>query len=391
MRSPITNPKPRRYAPFILLLCLLLPLIPGSGVTADSPAFYLYEHKIKPFPEIRVFSKTTRGVYDTVENPNNLRFNLGMRGQCPEDQYHLQSASINVGSYTENVPVNREHKSLGANSGQTPIPLTIFVPYSHPDFTNFYNSQNPYYHPSSNSPAEACNSEVEKRVKNGASREALLSGGFYLHPDILGKTYRAEFFVWCKSSRLIGYNPDRRYAAGADLHVGVRCMPMDYSEPERAKGEPKRTPGGPKRTPSPPPPIASVIVNADPKLTSGRQCPLYVNFRGQIFADENTTYETLNTKFRFVGDNGYESDWTAVPVKKDMPKAINGRRFIQAPKIDASGTLKAPGTTAKIPLYNGWMMAEVMLPNGGVRRSEKATFTVDCNRQAAPGKLREKP
>lgn len=391
MRAPTPNHRFRRHTLFVMLLCLLLTLITGSGVTADEPAFQMGQYTNKPIPEIRVSSKKTRGVYDTVENPNNLKFNLGVRGQCPEDRYHLQSAKIIVGSYEENVPVNREHKSLGANGGQTPVELTIFVPYSHPDMTDYYNLQNPYYHPSSNSPAEVCNAEVEKRVKSGQSRETVLSGGFNLGPGVMDKSYRASFQVWCKSSRLIGYNPDRVYAAPADLRVTIRCLPMDYSEPERAKGEPKRTPGAPKRTPAPPPPIASVMVSADPKLTAGRQCPLYVNFRGQIVADEKSTYETLNTKFRFVGDNGYESDWTTVAVKKDVPKSITGRRFIQAPTVDASGTLKAPGTTAKIPLYNGWMMAEVMLPNGGVRRSQKATFSVDCNPKPVPAKLKAKP
>ncbi|HKO62490.1 MAG TPA: hypothetical protein VJV03_15100 [Pyrinomonadaceae bacterium] len=383
--------KSQKTTRFVLLICLLLALIPSSGVTADGPAFHVGQYTNKPIPEIRVSSKHTRGVYDTLENPNSLRFNLGIRGQCPEDRYHLQSAKIIVGSYEENVPVNREHKSIGANSGQTLTELSIFVPYIHPDLTGYYNLQNPYYHPSTNSPVEVCNAEVERRVKGGQSKEALLSSGFNLDPSVLGKSYRASFVVWCKSSRIIGYDPDRSYAAGADLRVTIRCLPTDYSEPERAKGEPKRTPGSPKRTPGPPPPIASVVVKADPELTAGRQCPLYVNFRGQIVADENSTYETLNTKFRFVGDNGYESDWTTVPVKKNLPKLITGRRFIQSPKVDASGTVKAPGTTAKIPLYNGWMMAEVMLPNGGVRRSEKAKFSVDCNPKPVPAKLKTKP
>jgi len=387
MRSQTTNPTSRRYTQFVLLLCLLLPLIPGPGVTADSPAFQLFELRAKGVPEIRVTSKNNTGDYDTVEHPNNLRFNLSMRGQCPEDKYHLQSASITIGSHQENVPVNREHKSLGANSGQIAIPLSIFVPYFHPDFTDYYNLQNPYYKPSSNSPAELCNAEVENRVKRGLPRESVLRQGFVLSDSVLGKTYSAQFAVWCKSSRVIGYNPDRRYASAADLHVIVQCLPS--LPPPRTPSQPQRTKSEPKRVPSPTPPIASVIVNADPKLTEGRQCPLYVNFRGKIFAEDDSAYKTLNTKFRFVGENGYESDLTSVSVSKGVPKSINGRRFIQTPQINSSGTFKAPGSTTKIPLYNGWMMAEVMLPNGGVRRSEKATFSVDCN-PVAPARPRIK-
>ncbi len=380
MSSQTTNHKPRRYTLFVLLLCLLLPLIPSPGVTADSPDFQLF--KRPGDPEVRVSSKNNNGIYDTVEYPNNLRFNLAIKGQCPEDKYHLQSASIEIGSHKEVVPVDREDKSIG-------VPLTVFVPYFHPDLTAFYNVLDPYYKPSSNSPAEACNAVVETRVKRGASRETLLRSGLLLSGGALIKSYKGVFGVWCKSSRIIGYNPDRRYAASLDLHLRIKCLPA--LPPPRTPPPPVRTVGAPKRVPPPPPPIGSVIVNADPQLTAGRQCPLYVNFRGKIFADENTTYETLNTKFRFLGDNGYESEWIPVPVKKGVPKSITGRRFIQTPQIDSSGTLKAPGRTAKIPLYNGWMMVEVMLPNGGVRRSEKAMFSVDCNPQSAPGKLKERP
>ena len=109
---------------------------------------------------------------------------------------------------------------------------------------------------------------------------------------------------------------------------------------------------------------------------------MYVNFRGRITADEQSEYTTLNTKYRFVGDGGYQTDWIPVAVTRGEPRSINGRRFIQIPQNDANGTFTTPGVKPKIPIFNGWMMVEVMLPTGGVKRSERTQFTVDCNPQA---------
>jgi hypothetical protein len=112
-----------------------------------------------------------------------------------------------------------------------------------------------------------------------------------------------------------------------------------------------------------------------------------VNFKGKIESNPESKHATFNTRYRFTGDNGYQTDWIFVAVSRDAPRTVNGRRFIQAPASDPGGTILAPGEKPKIPLYLGWMELEVQLPNGS-KRSDRANFTVDCN--VAPARPRIK-
>jgi hypothetical protein len=324
---------------------------------------------------IRVTAVERNDMYDNVAaatTNENLDFHVKLRGSCDEG-WKVQTAVVRISGEnkahkkSDYLEVNPSLSTIGYDNGTKWSFQVATVSYLPPNIQS--------------SPVAICNAELERRLARGDTRTEVLSKGFDL---TFPQAYFAELSVQCARKKL-GFIEHFDHYADAKLPVTISCMPTDYKPPH------VRTVGVPKRVPPPPPPIASVIVDADPKLTQGRQCPLYVNFRGKIFADETSTYETLNTKFRFLGDNGYESEWIFVPVKKDVPKSITGRRFIQAPQIKSSGPSKASSSQAKIPLYNGWMMAEVMLPNGGVRRSDKVSFTVDCNAQSKPARPKAKP
>ena len=218
----------------------------------------------------------------------------------------------------------------------------------------------------------ACNQELSRRTALGESRAELLRKGFDV--DVPG-AYKASLNVICHKWKPLFYE-DPEYSAEARLPVTIHCMPSDY-KPPRTKVEPQRTA-------VPDPPIESVSVLADPAETQGKQCPVNVTFRGKITADANSEYTTFNTKYRFVGANNFKSDWIPVSVSRGESKTVIWRRFIEAPQNDRSGSLKTPGGRVKIPVYRGWMMIEVMLPNGA-KRSERADFSVDCNVQPRIG------
>ena len=230
------------------------------------------------------------------------------------------------------------------------------------------------------SPVAICNAELQRRLARGDWRTEVLGKGFDL---TFPQGYSAELHVQCGRKKN-GFLESEKFYANTKLPVTISCLPTDYKAP-RTVGPPKRTPGAPKRTPTPPgrlpvppTPIQLVTLVADPLATTGRACPVYVNFRGKLLAGEGSPYQTFNTKYRFVGDNGYQTDWIFVSVARDTPRTINGRRFIQAPANNPGGTILAPGEKPKIPLYRGWMELEVQLPDGS-KRSERANFSVDCN------------
>src|SRR5688572_23723154 len=249
MRLQATNHKPRRSTLFILLSGLLLPLIPGSGITAVSPDFELLRGGgMLDSITIRVFSKVTPGVYDTVEEPKNLKFKFLIKGQCSDPNYYVKSASINVGSYKYDLPIFDKLRTLSRS-------FDLPVPYVEPDLTSFYEPLN--YTPSNtHSPTEACNVAVDREVSHGKTRKEALGGISYIAP-----AYKAEFVVWCKSLSegeiASEIKPDRKSYGAMNYAVHFYCVPT----------QPIRTKPLPSRTIPPPPPIASVIVNADPKLT----------------------------------------------------------------------------------------------------------------------------
>ena len=72
--------------------------------------------------------------------------------------------------------------------------------------------------------------------------------------------------------------------------------------------------------PDPPPPLESVSVAASPAETTGQRCPVYVNFKGKIVANPESEYTTFNTKYRFIGDHGYQTDWIFVAVVAMNPE-----------------------------------------------------------------------
>ena len=104
--------------------------------------------------------------------------------------------------------------------------------------------------------------------------------------------------------------------------------------------------------------------------------PVYVNFKGRITAGEKSQYSTFNTKYRFVGDHNYATDWLPVSIVRGQPRPVYGRRFIQS--SDTPRGLKNPGGQQSVAIFHGWMLLEVMLPDSTIR-SEQTTFSVDCN------------
>ena len=324
-------------------------LQPGAAIT-----------EIKPGPVIRVNAVRDKAVYDTIDPTDaakNLIFNVKLRGSCPEN-YRL--AGVTASIFSEKIKQSREVK-IGFNPDHRSIGPEHGAKW---DFTEL---SFPFLQPTT-SPAATCNEELSRRTAQGESRAELLRKGFDV--EVPG-AFKAFLYVTCHKWKP-GFYEDPQYGAETRLPVTIHCMATDY-QPPRTKVEPKRTA-------VPDPPIESVSVLAEPAETQGKQCPVNVTFRGRITADSNSEYTTFNTKYRFVGENDFKSDWIPVSVRRGESKTVIWRRFIEAPANDRSGALKTPGGRVKIPVFRGWMLVEVMLPNG-MKRSERADFSVDCNLQ----------
>jgi hypothetical protein len=124
------------------------------------------------------------------------------------------------------------------------------------------------------------------KIATISKKQELLQKGFNIN---LEDGFSAKLEISCKHKGLFPEFPV--YYAQANLPVVVRCMPTSY---ETTKGPPPR----PGRHLDIDPPITAVSVVADPPETQGRQCPVYVNFRGKITAEEKRQYSTFNTKYR---------------------------------------------------------------------------------------------
>ena len=324
-------------------------------------------------PVFRVTAMNNKKVYDTVEDTyKGIRYKIKVKGQCPE-KHHLSTSNIRLyngdGSWEVNFPVNQDNRSIGGNHGQD---------------WNQYNFDWPFLMPKV-SPVKTCNNEVKRREANGQSLGAILQKGFTVEVD---DAYTVTISIGCEKNVHLGFYEMPEERASATLPAMVECRPTGYVPTQGAPSRPGQhhEPSAP-RMPVPEPPLSSVSVVANPPQTKGEGCPVYVNFKGKIEANPESKYTTFNTKYRFIGDHGYQTDWTFVAVSRDEPRTVNGRRFIQAPTNNPKGSILAPGGTPRIPLFRGWMELEVQLPNGS-KRSERANFTVDCN--VTPGNRRIK-
>lgn len=363
---------------FAALLGTMLPLVLLAG---DAPP-KRFNISVNPDPTIIVISTKNKEAYDTVLK-ENLAYEAHISGRCAE-KWRLKSAKISRPDGTSYIlPVDTDNRSISPDHGAASKPVAMISNYSKPDlatYNHFFSKSNPV-----STPVQACNAELKRLVAGGADRAKLLREGFEF---IAWKAYEVELEVWCQDDHLINKDADRRYTATTELNPRIRCAPTGYVPPQRTP-VPDRAPEPPQRTPTPPPPLTSVSVAADPAETKGSACPVYVNFRGRITANAESSYATFGTKYRFVGDNGYKTDWIHVSVGRGETRTVHGRRFIQAPANAPGGTFIAPGGKPKIPLFNGWMLLEVMLPNG-TKKSERENFTVDCNAQPPSG-LKQKP
>ena len=325
---------------------------------AQRPGFYMEHGAIKagyepPFMYVKATKSKDR--YDALDfkggSDSDLKFSVKVSGRCPE-KWRLSGGSLSISgngkSQQVDYPIDSSHRSIGPDNGQG---------------WDVYAFRLPLTPPQGASPVDRCNAELD-RAGNDAARKKLLSEGFNF---TLEKAYRAELGIWCED-KSIGFNdPPKLFSAETFLPLNVRCLPVVFT-----KGPPPR-PGKVLD-----PPIKSVTVIADPAETAGRKCPVYVNFRGKITASEGSQYTTFNTKYRFIGENNYATDWLPVSIERGVPRSVNGRRFIQS--SDTPRGLKNPGGTQNVPIFHGWMMLEVLLPDDTIR-SEKALFSVDCNQK----------
>jgi hypothetical protein len=320
--------------------------------------------QINPAPVIRVRAIRDAGVYDTIDasdSAKDLVFHVKIRGSCPE-KHRLGglTASINNPKLKQRREVklgfNPDHRSIGPDHG------------AGWDFTllNF-----PFLQPETPA-ATSCNQELDRRVSMGESKAEVLRKGFEIN---VPGAYRASLDVTCHK-HTVGFYEDPDYVAETRLPLTIRCMPSDYKPPRTQIEKQQLTAGAT-------PPIASVSVSIDPIRQQG--CPVDVTFRGRITAPQQTEYSVFKTKYRFLGENNFKSDWIPVSVARGETKTVIWRRFIDAP--ETMGSFKTPGSRTKIPLYRGWMALEVMLPTG-TKRSERTDFTIDCNVQ---NKIRARP
>jgi hypothetical protein len=311
-------------------------------------------------PIIEVKSTKDPATYDTVVvkqgSGSDLRFSVQLRGQCPE-RHRLERGSISVGQGRDQrkveLPVDATHRSIGPDHGAEWDYFTFVIPFQRPDIGR--------------SPVDVCNSEVN-RAGTLAARTKLLQEGFQID---FARAYKAHLWIQCHKEAVLFYE-DPDYSAETYLPAVIRCLPTGY--------KPSRTRVEPQRTAVPDPPITSVSVKADPAETQGQQCPVNVTFRGTITAGESSSYSIFKTKYRFVGENNFKTDWISVSVARGASKSVLWRRFIEAPVNDSTGALKTPGGRVRIPIHRGWMALEVMLPNG-TKSSERAGYSVDCNVQ----------
>jgi hypothetical protein len=365
--------KELRVDTFLAPLLFVL-MVTGVVVSGAPPDFQIEPQFYKP-PVILVRAVKNRDVYDTVDAPDSessdLQFFVKIRGQCPE-KYRLQVAGIEIraGNKKQYYPlaVNSDHRSIGAGHGAEWELYNFKVPFIMPDTGRSPTDQ------VFRSPIEACNEELQKAGSEEA-RIAMLQKGFNIE---VAKAYYVAFSVTCEKDGF--FDKLTHDFAGSDYPAVVRCVPSRAA----TQGPPPRE-GRP--VPKPPKPVEGTIVAhdpigvveviPDPVETKGKSCPVYVSFRGHIGGGRNSLYETFNTKYRFVGDHNYQSEWTFIALTRGQAKSVYGRRFIQAPERPR-GSFKTPGAADKIPIYSGWMMLEVMTPDGNVR-SEKANFSVDCN------------
>jgi hypothetical protein len=347
--------------PFVLLLALALSCLCLVVTGAPFDGFVIEDGAIKAGtyepPVLFVKATRSREVYDTLDQPGDLKFSVKVRGQCAEKE-RIVLAGIDIqgkGKHREPffVPVGPEKKrSIGGDHGEDWEVYGISIPFIAPDTPQ--------------SLVTLCNERLSKAASD-AERIELLQNGFNFE---LEKAYHASLSVQCQH-KVLGLDELKNLYSGTYLPVKVRCLPTHYGT---TKGPPPR-PGRPLEVD---PPIASISVDADPVDTKGKLCPLYVNFRARITAGEKSQYSTFNTKYRFIGDHNYETDWMPVSIVRGQPRSVLGRRFIQI--SDTPRGFKTPGAKGDIPIFHGWMLLEVMLPDG-TKRSERATFSVDCNPQ----------
>ncbi len=125
------------------------------------------------------------------------------------------------------------------------------------------------------------------------------------------------------------------------------------------------------------PPITSVELTPQPAQSKGHACPVTVAFRRNITSGENRPgNEPLKIRYRFVGDNNFETAYYDATLRKGETKPVFWKRRIEALAMQGGrDKMAAPGMQAKIPIYEGWTRVEVVYSDG-VKSSDKAAFTV---------------
>jgi len=392
MLSPTIKHRTIRYQSFFMLISVVFSLsalvtttsshvatpqgkpIPGNAgkPTAGNKYFQIKQGWPRPGtndperPVIKVTAKKNKQVYDTVDAfEGGLRYLIQVRGQCgPKGTtYHLGSNSVDLYNGTKLIgsdtfPVDKSHRSIGANHGEG---------------WNYYTVNYPYSHPRTN-PIAACNDALKDREgSQGQQRAALLQHGFNVE---VVQAYDAELNLSCLDDpppahfEKTPFFPKDR----TPLSAQIRCMPTGYVPTTGAPSKP-----GVHLDPH----IKSVVVTPEPAEMKGHACPVYVGFRGRITAGENRPGDdAFKVKYRFIGDRGFSTSFYEETLRKGEIKSVFWKRRIEALPI-AGGTDKVmiAGVKPKLPIYQGWTILQVLYPVGSFsgKTSEKATFTVDCN------------
>src|SRR5262249_27100768 len=329
------------------------------AASVQRPGFYLEYGAIKAgtfeTPIIYVKANKTKDRYDQIDlrEDGKLSYAVKVSGRCPEN-WRLGSGRLDVRGQNKSqpvdYPVNSNHRTIGQDHGAEWEVFAFHIPF---------------LYPRDGSPIDLCNAELNR--SNEADRKRMLGDGFNF---VLDNAYRASLSIFCEDNKKVGFGePPKLFNVETNLPLKIRCLPVVTT-----KGAPPRE----GKHLDIDPPITSVEVVPDPVATQGRKCPVYVNFRGKITAGEKSQYTTCNTKYRFLGDHDYSTDWVPVSITRGQPRTVNGRRFIQS--SDTPRGFKNPGGKQNVPIFHGWMLLEVMLPDGSIR-SEKAIFSVDCNQK----------
>ena len=200
------------------------------------------------------------------------------------------------------------------------------------------------------SPVEACNAELDKRVANssGKSKYDFLAQGFTVNfPAAL----RVSYNLTCKPTGL-GFTDSR--TRSTNINARIKCSASAQAAAKLPSADPKPS-RLPIRSAKIVPLLKTASFEADPEVHTA-DCPAPIRFVGSLTANRAGT-----TTYQYVSKTGKKSP--VFSMKFDGPGTQATRAWqttVSAPK--AGTTLAAPGSNASPNDIQGWYRLDVLTP-----------------------------